>query len=50
MNIDCPDSSCFDRMGRPDILVHLAWDGLPNYKSLHHFETELPKHYRFLKS
>lgn len=49
MNIDHPDSSCFDRMGRPDILIHLAWDGLPNYKSLHHFETELPKHYRFLK-
>ena len=49
MDIDHPDSNCFDRMGRPDILIHLAWDGLPNYRSLHHFETVLPKHYRFLK-
>lgn len=33
-----------------DVLLHLAWDGLPNYKSLHHFETELPRQYKFLKS
>jgi nucleoside-diphosphate-sugar epimerase len=32
-----------------DVVVHLAWDGLPNYRSLHHFETELPKQYRFLR-
>lgn len=35
-------------MGRPDVLMHLAWGGLPNYKSLHHFEEELPAQYRFL--
>lgn len=35
-------------MGNPDTLIHLAWGGLPNYKSLHHFEEELPMHYRFL--
>jgi nucleoside-diphosphate-sugar epimerase len=40
----------FVQMGHPDVLIHLAWDGLPNYKSLHHFETELPKQYRFLKT
>lgn len=39
----------FDRMGRPDTLVHLAWGGLPNYLSRHHFEIELPLHYRFLR-
>lgn len=43
------DSHIFERMGSPDILIHLAWDGLPNYKSLHHFEAELPKQYYFLK-
>ena len=32
-----------------DVVVHLAWDGLPNYRSLHHFETELPRQYRFLR-
>jgi dTDP-6-deoxy-L-talose 4-dehydrogenase (NAD+) len=36
-------------LGKPDVLIHLAWGGLPNYKSLHHFEEELPAHYRFLK-
>lgn len=38
----------YERLGRPDALIHLAWGGLPNYLSLHHFETELPDHYRFL--
>ena len=40
----------FNILGKPDVLIHLAWDGLPNYKSLHHFETELPRHYQFLKN
>lgn len=38
----------FIKLGRPDILIHLAWSGLPNYRSLHHIETELPAQYRFL--
>ena len=49
MDIASPSADCFEQMGRPDILIHLAWDGLPNYKSLHHFETELPRQYHFLK-
>lgn len=39
-----------NQLNNPDVLIHLAWDGLPNYKSLHHFETELPKQYHFLKN
>jgi len=39
----------FDRIGKPDVLVHLAWGGLPNYRSTHHFENELPMHFNFLK-
>ena len=39
----------FELMGRPDVLIHLAWSGLRNCKSLHHFEKELPAQYRFLK-
>lgn len=39
----------FELMGRPDALIHLAWSGLPNYRSLHHFEQELPAQYRFLR-
>lgn len=49
MDISSADNNCYDLMGRPDVLIHLAWDGLPNYKSLHHFEVELPLHYSFLK-
>jgi len=44
-----PQSGDYERLHRPDVLIHLAWAGLPNYKSLHHFETELPRQYLFLK-
>jgi nucleoside-diphosphate-sugar epimerase len=33
----------------PDLLVHLAWPGLPNYRQAFHFERNLPADYRFLK-
>jgi dTDP-6-deoxy-L-talose 4-dehydrogenase (NAD+) len=48
MNLSDPGNNCFDTLGSPDILIHLAWDGLPNYQSLHHFENELPLQYKFL--
>lgn len=32
-----------------DKLIHLAWDGLPNYKELYHFEQILMIQYNFLK-
>jgi dTDP-6-deoxy-L-talose 4-dehydrogenase (NAD+) len=40
----------FEELGSPDIVLHLAWGGLPNYNSLHHYEKELPAHYVFLKN
>jgi len=40
----------FEYFNTPDLLIHLAWQGLPNYKSLFHFENNLPQHYSFLKS
>ena len=49
MDISSATSDIFDRLGQPDVLIHLAWSGLPNYFSLHHFESELPKQYDFLK-
>lgn len=39
-----------DQLSNTDVMIHLAWDGLPNYRSRHHFESELPRHYDFLKS
>jgi len=44
-----PPSDAFDVLGSPDLLIHLAWGGLPNYRSLHHIEEELPAQYRFLR-
>lgn len=43
-------SDVYELMGTPDVLIHLAWGGLPNYRSLHHFENELPSQFKFLKS
>jgi len=53
--VRCDLSSCFpeqlfDAVDCPDVLIHLAWSGLPNYKSLHHFEEELPRQYAFLST
>jgi len=50
LDLHMTPSNAFELMGSPDALIHLAWAGLPNYQSLHHFEQELPAHYRFLKN
>lgn len=44
------DENCYELFGKPDLAIHLAWDGLPDYKSLQHFETYLFENYRFLKN
>lgn len=49
LDLHNPPPNAVELMGHPDVLIHLAWSGLPNYKSLHHFEQELPAQYRFLK-
>lgn len=35
---------------KPDLLIHLAWQGLPNYNELFHFERNLFKNYLFIKN
>ena len=35
-------------MGRPDAVIHLAWEALPNYRLPRHSEIELPNQYNFL--
>ncbi len=50
MDIAMPGEDPFLQLGRPDLMLHLAWDGLPNYQSKHHYELELPRQYAFLKS
>lgn len=46
--IDQADINFFDALGCPDVLIHLAWSGLPNYQSSHHLNTELPAQQYFL--
>jgi dTDP-6-deoxy-L-talose 4-dehydrogenase (NAD+) len=45
-----PSAEALDRVREPDVLIHLAWGMLPDYRSLRHFEDELPMHYCFLKA
>lgn len=40
----------FQFFQKPDLLIHLAWEGLPNYKDLFHLEKNLFPNYRFLKN
>lgn len=49
IDIAAAPEDAFKRMGSPDALLHLAWGGLPNYLSMHHFDVELIDQYRFLK-
>ena len=44
------EENLFERFGCPDLLIHLAWEGLPRYREGFHFETNLPRHYAFVKN
>lgn len=49
---DIHDPSTVERLqpAKFDAVMHLAWPGLPNYKSLTHLEQTLPAECAFLKS
>ena len=40
----------FTFFDKPDQIIHLAWEGLPNYEKLFHLERNLPNNYFFLKN
>ena len=44
------DTDYYELFGRPDLLIHLAWKGLPNYMMRLHMEENLPVEMRFLRS
>jgi nucleoside-diphosphate-sugar epimerase len=50
LDIKSPLDDPFGYFHEPDLLIHLAWEGLPCYEDLFHFEKNLPNHYRFLKA
>ena len=47
-NILLPES--FEYFGKPDRLIHLAWQGLPNYQESFHLVRNFPENYHFLES
>ena len=44
-----PDFNPVESAPVPDILIHLAWPGLPNYRDLFHFEQNLPASYELIR-
>ena len=40
----------FTFFAEPDAMIHLAWEGLPNYKENFHIEENLPRHFNFLSN
>lgn len=42
------EQNTYEELGSPDTLIHLAWDGLPNYNSDFHLQHELPVQIQFL--
>ena len=52
VSADLSDSkdSWFDFFQKPDKVIHLAWEGLPNYNSMEHIERNLLQNYLFIKN
>jgi dTDP-6-deoxy-L-talose 4-dehydrogenase (NAD+) len=40
----------FSICGSPDLMIHLAWEGLPNYNAEFHYAENLPRHLLFLRN
>jgi len=49
-NLDEKDDNYFDFFEHPDLIIHLSWAGLPNYKELFHIEKNLMTNYFFIKN
>lgn len=49
-DLNVVQENLFEFFREPDAVIHLAWEGLPNYKDLFHFERNLFANYRFLKN
>jgi nucleoside-diphosphate-sugar epimerase len=40
----------FSHFAKPDLLIHLSWQGLPNYKDKIHTSLNLPNNYIFIRN
>ena len=50
LDIHSQTNDPFSGLGKPDLLIHLAWSGLPQYGSMHHIDNELPAQLSFLSA
>jgi nucleoside-diphosphate-sugar epimerase len=50
LNLLKKNENYFNFFDRPDIMIHLSWEGLPNYKANFHLEQNLPSHKVFLEN
>lgn len=50
LDIHSQTNDPFSALGKPDLLIHLAWSGLPQYGSMHHIDNELPAQLSFLSA
>jgi nucleoside-diphosphate-sugar epimerase len=49
MDLSVLPDDIYGFFGKPDILIHLAWGGLPHYRELFHIEKNLFQSYFFIK-
>ena len=40
----------YQYFNQPDAIIHLAWEGLPNYKASFHISENMPRHFSFLSN
>jgi len=50
LDLNKPIDNFFKVFKEPDTLIHLSWEGLPNFKDLYHFERNVLFNYQFLKN
>jgi dTDP-6-deoxy-L-talose 4-dehydrogenase (NAD+) len=44
------EENYYSFFGNPDCIIHLSWEGLPNYNELFHIERNLPANFYFIKN
>lgn len=49
-DLNVVQENLFQLFHEPNVVIHLAWEGLPNYKDMFHLERNLFTNYRFLKN
>jgi len=49
-NLNHIENNYHDFFNNPDALIHLSWEGLPNYRALFHIEKNLYSNYNFIKN